>query len=328
MIPATAIMTSRFQLVVLAAILFNGIQSSAMPTILSAAEREMPRRHSLIHHPAVESAAPPATTQGTILQPLSAESSLMTSPIGPPISSITPPTMPLPHHPALTKRPVTAPITSPATLSQPPRAASTSDIVAGQVTQTTADADKGTTPTTTTPFTKPMAAPIPGMTSPGSVAAAPTALTPLTGAASVHPAASAGNGNAPFSSGSRSALNLRQNPAIVSLLQPPTPDVTTPPSPPPPSTPSSTSPPPSPSTANVTFRWTANREPDLAGYKIYVGRASGTYNFPGSPFQIGAVTSYTIPNLPKGQTYFFALSAYDSAGNESVLSAEISKSLY
>ena len=42
----------------------------------------------------------------------------------------------------------------------------------------------------------------------------------------------------------------------------------------------------------------------------------------------GLVTSYRVSNLPKPQTYFFALSAYDSAGNESSLSAEISNSLY
>jgi len=70
------------------------------------------------------------------------------------------------------------------------------------------------------------------------------------------------------------------------------------------------------------------REPDLAGYKVYVGTASGTYSFPGSPFLTGIVTNYTVSNLPKGQTYFFAASAYDRAGNGSALSAEISKSLY
>ena len=42
----------------------------------------------------------------------------------------------------------------------------------------------------------------------------------------------------------------------------------------------------------------------------------------------GKVASYTVSNLPKGQTYFFAISAYDSAGNESPLSAEVSKSLF
>jgi hypothetical protein len=42
----------------------------------------------------------------------------------------------------------------------------------------------------------------------------------------------------------------------------------------------------------------------------------------------GKVTSYTLFNLPKGQTYFFAMSAYNNAGNESQHSAEISKSLF
>jgi hypothetical protein len=78
----------------------------------------------------------------------------------------------------------------------------------------------------------------------------------------------------------------------------------------------------------VTLTWAANGEPDLAGYKVYVGTASGTYSFPGSPFVAGRVASYTVSNLPKGLTYYFAISAYDSAGNESPLSAEVSKSLF
>ncbi|HJT22848.1 MAG TPA: hypothetical protein VJ746_20410 [Nitrospira sp.] len=67
---------------------------------------------------------------------------------------------------------------------------------------------------------------------------------------------------------------------------------------------------------------------DLAGYNIYVGTSSGVYNYPGSPFQIGKVNTYTINNLPNGQTYFFALSAYDTSGNNSALSAEVSKSIF
>ncbi|HEY6083931.1 MAG TPA: hypothetical protein VIU63_00965 [Nitrospira sp.] len=68
--------------------------------------------------------------------------------------------------------------------------------------------------------------------------------------------------------------------------------------------------------------------PDLAGYKVYVGTSSGTYNYPGSPFTIGVTTTYSISNLPPGQTYFFALSAYDTSGNDSGLSAEVSKSIF
>jgi hypothetical protein len=324
MIPVTDIVTPRFQLAVLAAILFQSLQSVAMPTIISAAEQEMPPRHSLIHRSAVESAALAATTQGTILQPPSAEPPRITSPIGPPKPSVSLPTMPSTHHRTLTKRPTITSTTAPTTSAQTLRAALTSGTAAGQVTQTTTDPTKGTTPTTTAPITKSTAAPLQGVTSTGSAAVAPTAPSPFAGAARVRSAASAGSGSAPSFSGSRSALNLLQNSAIASLLQPSTPVVTTPPSLPPPSTP----PPPSPLPGSVILTWTANRESDLAGYKVYVGTASGTYSFPGSAFVIGKVTSYTVSNLPMGQTYFFAISAYDSAGNESLLSAEVSKSLF
>ena len=79
---------------------------------------------------------------------------------------------------------------------------------------------------------------------------------------------------------------------------------------------------------SVTLTWQANREQDLAGYKIYVGTSSGSYTYAGSPFMIGNATAYTLSALPKGQTYFFAISAYDTSGNESGLSSEVSKTLY
>jgi hypothetical protein len=81
-----------------------------------------------------------------------------------------------------------------------------------------------------------------------------------------------------------------------------------------------------PQSANLT--WDLGTEGNLAGYKVYVGTASGTYGYPGSPFALGKVNTYTVNNLPIGQTYFFAVSAYDTAGNESALSAEVSKSIY
>jgi hypothetical protein len=66
----------------------------------------------------------------------------------------------------------------------------------------------------------------------------------------------------------------------------------------------------------------------LAGYKIYVGTGSGLYTFPGSPIVVGLTGSYTIAGLPTGQTYYFAVSAFDAFGGESGLSAEVSKSIY
>jgi len=257
----------------------------------------------LIHRSAVEPAALPATTQGTMLQPPSTEPTRITNPIGQPKTSVSLRTMPLAHHQTLTKRPAIASTTAPAASSQTLRAALTSGIAAGQVTQTTADTAKSIAPTPTAPITKSSVAPLPAAASTGSAAVTPTTASPFAGAAGVRPAASAGSGSAPSSSRSRSALNLLQNSAIANLLQ-------------------------SPTTGIVTLTWTANGEPDLAGYKVYVGTASGTYSFPGSAFATGNVTSYTISTLPKGQTYFFAISAYDSAGNESALSAEVSKSLY
>jgi hypothetical protein len=334
MIPATDIVTHRFQLSVLAAILCQSLQSVAMPTIISAAEQEPPPRHSLIQRSAVESAPLPATTHGTVIQPLNDEPTHITTPIEPhkPSVSISPAPLPAPHHRTLTKRPPIATVTAPATSSQIPPGESASSIAAGQLTQATADTSKSGIPTATAPITKATAVPLAGVISSSSASVAPTAAPPFAGAAGVHSAASAGSGSAPSSSGSRSALNLLKNSAITSLLQPSTPVVNTPPSLPPPSTPPSnppsTPPLPSPSTGSLTLRWAANGEPDLAGYKIYVGTASGTYSFPGSAFLVGQVTSYTITNLPKGQTYFLAISAYDRAGNESVLSAEVSSSLY
>ena len=71
-----------------------------------------------------------------------------------------------------------------------------------------------------------------------------------------------------------------------------------------------------------------NSETDLAGYNIYVGTAPGSYSYPGSPIAVGRTDNYTITGLPSGQTYYFAISAFDLSGNESGLSSEVSKSIY
>jgi len=91
---------------------------------------------------------------------------------------------------------------------------------------------------------------------------------------------------------------------------------------------SSNTPAPVQQTGNAVLSWNIGTENDLAGYKVYVGTRSGTYSYPGSPFTIGRITTYTIDSLPLGQTYYFALSAYDKVGNTSALSAEVHKSIY
>ena len=74
--------------------------------------------------------------------------------------------------------------------------------------------------------------------------------------------------------------------------------------------------------ATVQVTWNPNTEPDLSGYKIYYGTASGVY---GDPIDVGNVTGHVMEITPQhGATYYFALTAYDTSGNESGYSDEAS----
>ena len=83
----------------------------------------------------------------------------------------------------------------------------------------------------------------------------------------------------------------------------------------------------SPSSSSATLNWSANREPDLAGYRIYRTTTSGRYGDPIATLR-GNVTTYQATGLQFGKTYFFVVTAYDLAGNESGYSNEVSKSVY
>jgi hypothetical protein len=58
------------------------------------------------------------------------------------------------------------------------------------------------------------------------------------------------------------------------------------------------------------------------GYKVYYGSSPKTYS---SSVAVGNVPSFSV-SLPPG-TYYFAVTAYDSAGNESGYSNEVSKTI-
>lgn len=89
------------------------------------------------------------------------------------------------------------------------------------------------------------------------------------------------------------------------------------------------------SPGNITLAWDANTEPDLAGYKIYIGLESMTFETPPgedpgpffgvyeSPVDVGLVTQFTLQGLPGGVTYYFALTAYDTELSESAFSNEV-----
>ena len=88
---------------------------------------------------------------------------------------------------------------------------------------------------------------------------------------------------------------------------------------------------------SASLTWNANTEADLAGYKIYYGTSPRTCSNPGlngstmcgytSSLNVNKVTTYNLTNLTDGQTYYFSVSAYDTANNYSAFSEEKSKAI-
>jgi len=81
---------------------------------------------------------------------------------------------------------------------------------------------------------------------------------------------------------------------------------------------------PPPLAATATLAWNPVTDPTLDGYKIYVGTASGLYT---RTITVGNLISYTVDSLTTRTTYYFSVTAYNSAG-ESSPSNEVSKSIY
>jgi predicted secreted protein len=77
-----------------------------------------------------------------------------------------------------------------------------------------------------------------------------------------------------------------------------------------------------PVSTKATLTWGPNTESDFSGYKVYVGTSSQVY---GSSVDVGPVTTFEVINLSRGQTYYFAVTAYDTTKNESGHSNEVSK---
>jgi PKD repeat protein len=73
----------------------------------------------------------------------------------------------------------------------------------------------------------------------------------------------------------------------------------------------------------VSLAWNASTGP-VAGYRVYYGTTSGTYS---ANVNAGNVTTSTVASLTDGATYYFAVKAYDSAGNESGFSNQVSQTM-
>ncbi len=72
--------------------------------------------------------------------------------------------------------------------------------------------------------------------------------------------------------------------------------------------------------SSVTLAWNANSEGNLAGYRLLYGTTSGVY-----PISVdaGNATTATASGLNPGQTYYFAVVAYNNAGQTSPPSAQV-----
>lgn len=76
-------------------------------------------------------------------------------------------------------------------------------------------------------------------------------------------------------------------------------------------------------TSSATLAWNAVTGTPISGYRVYVGEAPGLY---ARTITVGTVTSTTVSSLTRGRTYYFAVTAYNSAG-ESPRSNEVSKTI-
>jgi hypothetical protein len=71
----------------------------------------------------------------------------------------------------------------------------------------------------------------------------------------------------------------------------------------------------------VTLAWDPSGISGIAGYRLYYGTSSGSYS--NSRNVIGG-TTITIAGLTPGQTYYFVVTSFNSAGLESLPSNQIS----
>lgn len=63
---------------------------------------------------------------------------------------------------------------------------------------------------------------------------------------------------------------------------------------------------------------------DLAGFKVHYGTQTRSYS---KTVDVGSATDYAVKDLASGSTYYFSVTAYNSAGRESGYSNEVSKNM-
>lgn len=75
----------------------------------------------------------------------------------------------------------------------------------------------------------------------------------------------------------------------------------------------------------ASLAWDASASSNVGGYRLYFGPSSQNYT---TNVDVGMQTSYSISNLTAGNTYYFAVKAYDTSKSiESSFSNEVSKTI-
>jgi len=74
-------------------------------------------------------------------------------------------------------------------------------------------------------------------------------------------------------------------------------------------------------TQDVRLAWNPSKSLAAAGYFLYYGPEQGAYT---NKIDMGYSTTASVSGLREGQTYHFAVTAYNSSGVESALSSDVS----
>ena len=78
----------------------------------------------------------------------------------------------------------------------------------------------------------------------------------------------------------------------------------------------------------VNLSWNPVTAANLSGYRVYYGTTPATYfQQAGHGLDAGNITNYAATGLNKGARYYFAVTAYDAAGFESIYSNEVCKDI-
>jgi hypothetical protein len=76
-------------------------------------------------------------------------------------------------------------------------------------------------------------------------------------------------------------------------------------------------------TADCQIAWQANTEDDLVGYRLYSGASPDSYGVPRSILAPTTSAKCSSLNIKTNGQYYIAISAYDTTGNESLISYSV-----